>query len=307
MTHEKTVDAGPSRLLIVGGNCDAAKALRRRLCGGGHYRLNTLVVKDVDVLPDENIIFVEDYFTPGPGSLENIDVIVNFADLVNATAEELYYSNVIGPTRLAIAARAAGVKHFLHISSLSVYGGAEDITASTRPAPISEYGKSKLSGDQALAELSSQSFAVTSLRVPILYGVSGRSKLHKLAKAMTFLRLFPVPGVQQPRSILHFENLAGAIEVLLDTKIGGVRFAADPHPFTFNSLADGIARRDGRRPRFLIWPEWIFRLARTVKSDVYSSLYARSLIEKDSLMIITAEKTPEQCIDDIVLRSRQPY
>ena len=305
MTDEKTVDTRPRQLLIVGGNSNAAKAFRRRISAGRRYYLRTLVRNEVETLPGENIVLVQDYFTPVPGSLEHINVVINFAGLVNASAEELYLANVTGPAKLAAAARAADVRHFLHISSLSVYGGAEDIAASTRPAPTSVYGKSKLAGDQALAELSSQFFAVTSLRVPILYNVSSRSKLHKLAQAMTRLQFFPVPRLQQPRSILYFENLAAAIEAILDTKIGGVRFAANPQPFTFTSLADGIARHDGRRPRFLILPEWIFRLARQLGRNLYSSLYARSLIAKDALIVMDPERTPEQCIDDIVSGAKQ--
>lgn len=184
------VDACLRQLLIVGGNSNAAKAFRRRISAGGHFRLRTLVRNEVDILPGENIVLVQDYFTPVPGSLEHIDVVINFARVVNATEEELYHANASGPTRLATAARAAGVRHFLHISSVSVYGGAEDIAASTPPAPTSLYGKSMPAGDQALAELSSPIFGVTSLRVPILYNVSSRSKLHKLAKALTWLHFF---------------------------------------------------------------------------------------------------------------------
>lgn len=40
MTDENAVDACLRQLLIVGGNSNAAKAFRRRISAGGHFRLS---------------------------------------------------------------------------------------------------------------------------------------------------------------------------------------------------------------------------------------------------------------------------
>lgn len=244
---------------------------------------------------------VNDYFIPPRSALENVDVFINFTGLVKATPAELHRVNAAGPAMLAKAARDADASHFIHISSLSVYGGAEDIDFSTVPVPVTAYGQSKLLGEQRLAELIAQDFAVTSLRVPILYNKTARGKLHQLANMMSRLRFFPVPRVPQPRSILHFDNLAAAIEAILDTRIAGVRFAADPEPFTFSNLADGIQRRHGYRPKLVIIPGWILYSFGKLAGTLHLSLYTRSLIAKDSLILMAAAKGAQQCIDDIVM------
>lgn len=291
----------PRLLLVVGGNSNAAKAFRNHVVRSGRFRLRTLVRNEISNLAGEVVIQVTDYFSPGPACLQNVDVVINFTRLVKGQPSQLEEVNAKGPAMLARAARNAGTQHFIQISSLSVYGSAEDIEASTTVAPRCAYGKSKLAGDIMLAELSSEHFTVTSLRVPILYNKAAQGKLHRLGRAMSCLQFFPVPYDQQPRSILHLDNLAVAIETLMDKPGNGVRFAADAQPFTFARLANSIAQRKGRAPTLLVVPKWILALVQKLAGNVYASLYGRSLIAEDAKIVMADAKTPQQCMDEIAL------
>lgn len=288
-------------LLVVGGNSNAAKAFRNHVARSGRFRLRTLVRNEISQLPHEEVIQVSDYFSLDPSCLQNVDVVINFTGLVKGRPSVLNAVNAKGPAKLARAARSAGAQHFVQISSLAVYGGAEDIEASTNVSPRCAYGKSKLAGDIILAELSSEHFIVTSLRVPILYNRTTRGKLHRLGQAMSRLPFFPVPYDQQPRSILHLDNLAVAIAALMDRPGNGVQFAADAQPFTFARLAVAIGQRKGRAPTLLVMPEWILALVQRLAGNVYTSLYARSLIAEEAKIVIVDAKTPQQCMDEIAL------
>ena len=81
------------------------------------------------------------------------------ADVGHATEEQkqLYYAvNTDLAVETAQKAMVAGVKQFLFMSSMIVYGGCKEkiITAATKPQPANFYGDSKWQADQRIQELS---------------------------------------------------------------------------------------------------------------------------------------------------------
>lgn len=71
-----------------------------------------------------------------------------------SSAEEMHRSNVVGTTRLAAAAREAGVGRFMHIGSTSIYGEEvplpQPVVETVEPHPSRGYGKAKWGAEEAL-------------------------------------------------------------------------------------------------------------------------------------------------------------
>ena len=274
-------------MLLVGGASRAALATRKLLSSSDEFAVTVLSRQPIAGYPRETLRQVADYFAAPHELLASTDAVVNFAGLKHGvTRERLWRVNVDGPAQLAATAACCGVQQFVQISSLSVYGDAEDIGRDTPEAPISAYGLSKQAADRTLRCLSSDAFIVTILRVPILYGPRTSTKLHWLATLLSRTRWLPVPTVVQPRSTLHLDNLARAILAVISQQGDGIKFIADPEPFTLTLLAELIRERYNRPVQLAIFPEAAFTVLKLLARDVYNGLYRRSLIRLDECLSV---------------------
>ncbi len=147
---------------------------------------------------------------------------------------------------VAQAARERGVKQFVFFSSMSVYGlTCGRITAQTRPAPVTHYGRSKLEAEKALAALEDSAFRVAVLRPPMIYGRGCRGNYPRLAALAASLPLFP--RVQNERSMLYIETLCAFLEKLIESGEGGLFFPQNREYVSTCALVAEIARCRGRR------------------------------------------------------------
>ena len=85
---------------------------------------------------------------------------------------ELYYKvNRDLAIETAKKAKAQGVKQFVFLSTMSVYGMETGvITKETIPHPKNNYGKSKLQAEEKILSLSDEDFKVCIIRPPMVYG-----------------------------------------------------------------------------------------------------------------------------------------
>jgi nucleoside-diphosphate-sugar epimerase len=108
--------------------------------------------------------------------LEGVDVVFHLAAAhLDVLKDASYYDevNVTATRELAAMAAAAGVRRFVHCSSVAVYGPLETLPANedTRCAPDIVYEKSKLDGESAIRELASRvGLSTVILRPAWVYG-----------------------------------------------------------------------------------------------------------------------------------------
>ncbi|WP_225000703.1 NAD-dependent epimerase/dehydratase family protein [Enterococcus casseliflavus] len=136
--------------------------------------------------------------------------------------EALYYKvNHQLAVQVAKKAKEAGIKHFIFMSTMSVYGlnkGIIDID--TDKFPTNHYGKSKLMAENDILDLESENFLVSIVRPPMVYGKNCRGnydKLSKLAKKTPFFII-----TSSYRSMIYIDNLSLYLKVLIDSQIGGI-------------------------------------------------------------------------------------
>lgn len=147
------------------------------------------------------------------------DIIYHVAGLAHADigniSEEVKVKYYEVNTNLTIAlakkAKVDGVKEFIFMSSMIVYGDsapygtAKIIDEHTVPVATNFYGDSKLQADVALREMVDDGFKVIVIRPPMIYGKDSKgnySVLSKLAKKMPVF-----PDVENERSMLYIDNL----------------------------------------------------------------------------------------------------
>jgi nucleoside-diphosphate-sugar epimerase len=159
---------------------------------------------------------------------------------------------------LARAAALAGVRRFVHMSSIGVLGtcthGAP-FTEKSQPAPSEPYARAKLRGEQVLrAELASASTEWTILRPSMVYGPHAPGNFARLVHAIQRGWPLPFASVRNRRFFAGLENLLDAIELAMvhpaaarDTFI-----VADPDPVSTPELLTWTGEGLGIAPR--LWP-----------------------------------------------------
>ena len=147
------------------------------------------------------------------------DVVYHVAGIAHAdvgnvseeTKQKYYEVNTDLAVETAQKAKEDGVKEFIFMSSMIVYGDSvpygqkKVITEKTVPSPANFYGDSKLQADVAVRDLTDDSFKVIVLRPPMIYGKGSKGNYPTLAKLAKKLPVFP--DVDNQRSMLYIENL----------------------------------------------------------------------------------------------------
>lgn len=241
---------------------------------------------------------IADYTAIPADAFAGVATVVNCVGTPVGDAVTMTRINVDVPLAAATAARAAGCRRFIQLSSLSVYGRATAIGVETPVAPVSAYGRSKADADAALLGLAAPGFGVTILRVPALYGNGAMGKLGTLARAMQRYGGFVAPPVVAPRSLLHLDNAVAVIKRLISEPHDGVVLAADHAPFELSAFAGAVAAASGSAVRLVRAPAWFATGLRWLAPNLYASIFAPSLIDP-AAAITTGMPLPVAMADGI--------
>jgi nucleoside-diphosphate-sugar epimerase len=269
------------KVLITGGNGFLGSHVAERISvhDGVELRLMLRQTSDTAFLEGINYERVEGDVRDEASlkaAVAGVDTVIHLAGLVSALTEARYHEvNARGTEAIVRAAKDAGAKRFVYVSSLAALGPSLDgVTIPTNPAPVSGYGRSKLAGEQAtLSEKDAMSVAV--IRPPAVYGERDRALLpfYRIAK----FGFVPVYGDGKRRvSFIHAHDVADAIiaSAMADGPSGGVYTVYDGQIHTWRSLVEAYGKAAGRKLRVLGVPPKLFALGG------YAGGLAQSLIRK---------------------------
>lgn len=158
-------------------------------------------------------------------------------------------------------AKAEGVKQFVFMSSIIVYGESAGIgkerviTKDTPLSPANFYGDSKVKAEEKLREISDEKFKVVILRPPMIYGKGSKGNYPLLAKMAGKLPFFP--KVKNQRSMLYIGNLCKLIACVIEREEEGIFFPQNREYVTTSEMVKGIAGVKGRK----IWMTGLFNWA----------------------------------------------
>lgn len=157
--------------------------------------------------------------------LHEYDSVIHLAAIVHSPKAEssLYYKvNRDLAVEFAKKAKSEGVKHFIFISTLSVYGNEVNdvIDQHTVPKPSNHYGRSKWEAENEIAGLENDEFTVSIVRPPLVYGPQAPGNF---ARIMNFSILMPiVPFISNKRSMIFIDNLSNFLFILIKNEVKGI-------------------------------------------------------------------------------------
>lgn len=195
-------------------------------------------------------------------SFADYDIVYHVAGLAHAdvghvseeTKEKYYQVNTDLAIEVAEKAKKEGVKEFIFMSSMIVYGDSAPygkkkvIDENTVPAPANFYGDSKLQADVAVRELSDEKFKVIVLRPPMIYGRGSKGNYQTLSKLAKVLPVFP--NVDNERSMLYIENLCEFLcqIMLVDIKQNSTVLMPQNAEWTkISEMVEQIAKANGHK------------------------------------------------------------
>lgn len=188
---------------------------------------------------------------PTPEAFVSYDVVFNVAGIahIRETDEnrQLYYDvNRDLVIKIAEAAKKAGVKQFVMLSSMSVYGKTVGyITKDTKPAPINAYGDAKIQADERIQQLADEKFIVSILRPPMVYGKGCKGNYQTLRKFALKLPVFP--DYKNERSMIYIGNLCEFVKRVIDREEGGVFFPQNKEYVRTTDMVKLVALKNGKK------------------------------------------------------------
>lgn len=172
----------------------------------------------------------------------------------NPNMEDLYYKvNRDLTIETAKKAKAEGVKQFIFMSSIIVYGDSSHINhkrvinRNTVPEPSNFYGRSKLEAEEGILPLQDDNFNVVVIRPPMIFGKGSKGNYPRLAKMALRLPIFP--DVKNERSMLHIDNLCEFIRLMIVNNESGIFYPQNSEYVGTSELVMLVAEAHGKKIR----------------------------------------------------------
>jgi dihydroflavonol-4-reductase len=260
------------KVLITGAAGYTGLALASQLLAGG-YGIRALARRPMDA-KDQAPSGIE--FITGDvrdravveDALEGIDTVYHLAAVFRRAGvpDSEYRSVHVDATRnLVESSAAAGVRRFVHCSTVGVHGDVEREAPATEDAPFKPgdiYQETKLEGEQvAVATAQRVGLPLTVVRPGPIYG-PGERRFLKMIGGVAKGR-FMLVGDGSPRlQMVYVEDLVRGIQLAGETPaaIGKTYILAGEEAPTLNELVHqmaDVAQVAAPRLRIPVWPVWM--------------------------------------------------
>jgi nucleoside-diphosphate-sugar epimerase len=204
--------------------------------------------------------------------LKDIDTVVHLAARVHVRDDgavdpmaDFRETNVAGTAHLAKTAASMGVRRFVFLSSVKVYGEgrASAYNEDDIPTPLDPYAISKYEAEQVLLEIADNSaMEMVIISCPLVYGPGVKANFLQLLKVVGGGIPLPFTGIENRRSLIFLGNLVEAVNICIDhPRAAGQRYLiSDGQDVSTPELARKIAAALGKPARLFYVPPRLLRV-----------------------------------------------
>jgi len=260
MSDERPAPAVPSKVFITGASGFIGRALAVRLRELGAQ------VGGVDLGADPANGVVEGNTTdPGPwaNALDGVDTVIHTAAIVGMAApyDQAWAVNVLGTRRVLEASKAAGVRRFVHLSSVAAFGfefpDRVDETYPCRVTGMSTYHDTKVNSEAVvLAAHAAGEIEVTVIRPTDVYGPGSVWVREPLSLAKSGQMMLP-DGGRGVFAVVYIDNLVDGMMLAISSEeaAGHIFTLGDAEAVTCAEYFGRIAAMAGGKVRTM--PVWL--------------------------------------------------
>lgn len=263
---------------------------------GGHM-IEALVARGDEVVAmarsDRSIAVVEGFGAKAVRcTLEDVDAthmagcdaVVHAAAFVEewGTRAQFVTGNIEGTRRMLAAARAAGVRRFIHIGTEAVLFDGHDLIAidETQPYPDRQrflYSETKAEAERLVLAADDSTLTALSLRPRLIWGPRDATVLPAILRMHTAGSFAWIDHGRRQSSTTHVRNLARAIELALEASaIGGkAYFVLDEGTRSIHEFLVALAKTKGVELGERNVPGWLARAAASVIEATWGLLGLR--------------------------------
>lgn len=206
----------------------------------------------------------------------NIDTCIHLAAkaddvLYNKNTKEYIKSNVDYTLKVAQTYLESGLKRFIFMSSIKVYGSSGHFKETDSTQPDSAYAVSKMIAEQKLIALFKgyPKSQLIILRIPLVYGVNNKANMAKLITYTKKRYPLPLGCATAKRSFLSIDNLILCIKELLKHSYNGIYNIADSNSISAKELSKVLSiELTGKKPRLIYIPKRMFWLISKINKPV---------------------------------------
>ncbi|HEX6315261.1 MAG TPA: NAD-dependent epimerase/dehydratase family protein [Gemmatimonadaceae bacterium] len=246
--------------IVTGGGGFIGMHLCRRLANEGHDVAAIDIRPEPAPLMDERITFFQADLRDGArvrSALRGADTVFHLASVhlqVGAPEEEFRDVNVRASADVVVAAAEQGVRRFVHVSTVGIYGHVEHPPAheDAPRQPTNAYERTKLEGELAVAEAAARrGLDLRIIRPAWVFG-PGCPRTAKLLRSIRRGRFFFVGRGDNLRHPVYVDDVIDALLLVSRSPAPGRQdyIAAGPSALTLRALVDGCAEALGvPRPR----------------------------------------------------------
>ena len=233
------------RIFVTGASGFVGGAITKAFVGEGHTVVALVrSVQSAAAANEAGAVSVSGSLaTVRADQVAGCDAVIHSAAVINtwAPAEDYWRTNVAGASRMLDAARSAGVRRFIHISTEAVLTRGRHMRDIDESYPYPRrtpffYSRTKAEAERRViaADDPEKGFRTISLRPRLVWGPGDRTLIVGIRRAVEAGRFLWIGKGKSLTSTCHVDNLVSSICLALDSENGGeVYFVADDEVTTF--------------------------------------------------------------------------
>ena len=218
------------------------------------------------------------------------DVLLHLAALVhqmNGASDADYFKiNSDLAYETALKAKNEGIKHFVFLSTIKVYGESttkrSPFTEDSECNPEDAYGRSKLDAEKRILSLEDNNFKVAIIRSPLVYGAGVKANMFNLVKLIDEIPILPFGNINNKRSFVYIGNLTALINKVIKAGASGVYVAGDPDNLSTTDLAMAILKALNKKRMLISMPVLLQKIISVVFPLRYDRLWGSLEVDPKS-------------------------
>ena len=229
--------------------------------------------------------------------LSDIDTIVHCSALVHqmkgAKKKHYFNINVNQTIELAKKAKDSGVKHFIFLSTVKVYGeeSKSPYFENSPTNPKDNYAASKLEAEMLISKLETDNFKISVLRSPLIYGNGVKANFLNLIGLVKKTPILPFKDIKNKRSIVFVGNICFVLHKIISLEKPGVFISKDDESLSTSELILMIGESLNKKI-FLIKIPFFEKFLKIFLPSFYDRLYGSLFVNNEvSMRKLNIEKS----------------